>query len=1816
MVGDINKLSSQFFKALVVGDQRFDLRGLVGGNTLRELLAFNVALQNVVRTLLDLGGRAWLLKELTAEGAATKPVDGLHLLEDLVAALFELRESVMHGAYCIVTDTICKQKTTNCRLLFSIGDFAVPHPFLSSGPNSRTWSVVPGVNSNSPAAPGKAQPQPAAGQKVVELGSGLNYFDRQANAWTPSVASFEVIGNRFVARRVQHQVSLEPDLRVAGAVTLTTPDGVPIESTPAAIALYDAASGNSLILGTLTNCQGVLIASNQVRYANAFCGSACADVVYTVKRDSFHQDIVITGKIDPVKYGFPSNTTRLQILTELYNPPTPKVVSRMLAIERNQGVRQRMATPDLVDQELHFSGTNSSLVFGRGRAYAAATPASTNGTSAIVSKELVNWEGRTFLAESLPYSSISQGLAALPDCASGTAAVPPQQGGSNSSLYASIPVQPTRTKDTAMAKPVEPGKQAALAKRPEVVIDYVAVVDSGTNLFQADTTYLVEGQVNCYGPVVFEGGSVIKYTGANGSGPASLELYGSVVFNSSMYRPVIFTAIDDENVGASLSAYEGWYNNPDLYGPYASPALHIMNGELGVQVHNAYFRYAAQAVQLDPPAEAGGQQVLVCSHSQFIKGLVGVGVAGANDSNPEILLGNCLMVGVTNAIAMESSAGSFECFDSTFDSVTTLVTVDSQSSYLSSDFENCILANVQHLGVPGSGGFVGNINGFYQSSYFGSNPLVIEQSPFVSVVRGTHYLDAATGWTVAGDPNVIPDTLLPQLQELSTYPPAVFEDRQQDVLTPQVPRDTGASALGYHYDPLDYYLGGSTVTNSTLTVQARTAIGWYGCLTLEDSTMTFQGAALSNCWMVQNTVSQEQPWGVGATTAINLSPSYASSQLDASFTKWSALGGAGFHFSACGDSPVSVRHSEFYAGTISNSYSGSASLVLTNCLFDRTSVYIEEVPFLLQNCTVNGGSYTLDRGSNPLQWTVEDSAFQGATFSINDSLDPQDRYSCTLFDYNVFDNDPNTNGLGFLFGLGSSNRVASALTWESGRLGSYYLPSDSPLIDAGSTAASQVGLYHFTTQLSQVEEGTSRVDIGYHYVAVGIPPQIVTQPTNQSVLAGSNAVFSVTATGTAPLSYQWRHAGTNLVGATNSTLTLLNIQTSQAGSYCIMVSNLSGAVLSSNATLTVWVPPFITAQPCDQTVDQGSNATFSVAASGTAPLSYQWRLNGTNLLGVNNATLGLTGIQMSQAGLYSVVVSNPYGLVTSSNALLTVRPPLSYGLVAWWPAENSALDAMGTNDGTLYSASYATGKVGQAFSFTGSGSYVAAPDSDLWAFGTNDFSIELWVNFSSLRFGSFYSPEAVFVSDCEGPGDINKWWFALGGRRLYFLVDSPSTGPYFLASTRFAPATNRWYHFAITRNGSTYTIYTNGVIARQETSTVVIPNPAAPLRIGQAEDSYFMNGRLDETSIFRRALSTSEIATIFLAGSSGKCIPPVILTQPTNQSVLVGSNACFNVRAVGIPQLAYQWRFNGLDIPGATATNLTLTNIQLADAGSYSVLVTNANGSVLTSNALLSVFPASPSLPLGCVSWWPAQNNALDIVGTNNGTLNGGSYAAGEVGQAFSLSGTNQYVSVPDSSSLHQTNFTIEFWFKQIQSGSGDPTLFPALVAKPYGAATTNSFAIWRSSSSNLCAGVNASTVSGPCLTCSWPSMNAWHHIALTFDSSTMTQAVYVDGGKAASGSVAGCPLFDTHALYFGARSTNGVTVNFLKGYLDEATFYSRALSSTEVLGIYMVGTNGKCVPGTPQPGTVPQTNSTGTLTFPNGMSLFIAEPKPTSHIP
>ena len=178
-------------------------------------------------------------------------------------------------------------------------------------------------------------------------------------------------------------------------------------------------------------------------------------------------------------------------------------------------------------------------------------------------------------------------------------------------------------------------------------------------------------------------------------------------------------------------------------------------------------------------------------------------------------------------------------------------------------------------------------------------------------------------------------------------------------------------------------------------------------------------------------------------------------------------------------------------------------------------------------------------------------------------------------------------------------------------------------------------------------------------LTVLVPPSVITQPTNQTGVAGSNANFQVSVSGTAPLNYEWWFNGTNVVGTGTNILTITNLQSSQAGGYSVVITNAAGSITSTVAQLTVLVPPSITSQPTSQTSLTAATVSFSVIATGSTPLVYQWTLNGAVIPGATSNTLSLTSVQPGQAGMYAVTITNAAGSTTSVSAHLTVLVPPS-----------------------------------------------------------------------------------------------------------------------------------------------------------------------------------------------------------------------------------------------------------------------------------------------------------------------------------------------------------------------------------------------------------------------------------------------------------------------------------------------------------------------------------------------------------------------------
>ena len=229
------------------------------------------------------------------------------------------------------------------------------------------------------------------------------------------------------------------------------------------------------------------------------------------------------------------------------------------------------------------------------------------------------------------------------------------------------------------------------------------------------------------------------------------------------------------------------------------------------------------------------------------------------------------------------------------------------------------------------------------------------------------------------------------------------------------------------------------------------------------------------------------------------------------------------------------------------------------------------------------------------------------------------------------------------------DRVAysDSIPWPSGADGS---PGTTSLISLQRLAPSSYGNEPLNWIAAPATAGAIN---GPAYLNL---PTITQQPQDRGGLAGITVSFSVTATGPGPLTYQWRFNGLPLRDATNSTLTIQNLQLANEGLYSVFVGNRAGVVLSSSAVLAVQAPPLITQQPQNQITSPGGNPTFSVIAAGGG-LNYRWLFYGTNLPGATSSTLSLSSVQSANAGPYFVVISNISGVVTSETAYLVLTAP-------------------------------------------------------------------------------------------------------------------------------------------------------------------------------------------------------------------------------------------------------------------------------------------------------------------------------------------------------------------------------------------------------------------------------------------------------------------------------------------------------------------------------------------------------------------------------
>lgn len=919
--------------------------------------------------------------------------------------------------------------------------------------------------------------------RYTQLETGLNYRSLTGK-WVESQEIIEPYPEGAIAQHGQHRVTFLQNINSLAAVNLTAPDGKQFKTHVFGISYFDPKTGNTALIAEITNAVGVIVPPNQVIYSNAFTDIK-ADVRYTYTKQGFEQDIIFNeNPPSPEVFGLDPNTTRLEVLTEYDEPVSPHNSST---------------------NSLH-AGSDVTLNFGAmqiisGAAFLTDPDIEIREAPLQVAKMWINISGRQFLIESVPYSSAQRQL---------------------TNLLASVPTDPAKLRGRRHAgrfplnrnlvlRKGEPIKIVQPRKQREVqfVLDYSSVISSTNYTFQSDTTYYVSGTVNLNGTTTFEGGTVIKFANTNSAQLKITGANGFVRCVTQPYRPVIFTAKDDNTLGDTISGSSG---TPS--GTYAAYGLYIdyNSTALLASLNNLRISYANVGIKFN-----GGTGHVV-TDAQFVN--CGTGILGAS---ADASLRNALFYNVTNGF--NANGGALRAEHLTVNQENLLVTVSGGTPNIC--LTNCLLVAVTNLGS--------GYNYYTNSVGTESNPGTV----FQTVGAGSHYLVTNSVYRNAGTVN-IDSTLRSALRSKTTYPPIVYFPSgyfsSNLTLFPQAQRGGATPDLGYCYDPLDYAFGFAYLTNCTITVQAGTAIGMftpqYGLCVADSSTLICEGNPTNRIQIARYNTAQEQSntnWTGGAgsmvaTTWYQVVPP----TLRFRFTDWSVLANDTYSFHGYASIPA-MESIQFLDCNFRGAswISEGAPLGATNCLFERVSVQTY--------ATYSTYGTMLLKFRNNLFYRGQVQFF---LFATNEA----DFYN-NLFDQTTFQSIIGTadNGFnGYITGFGQipttgpSNVVVDPISYDVGPLGNYYLSQLSALINAGNSTAEQVGLYHYTTSLLQEKETNSVVDIGLHYVACTSQTVTNTLWVDDFVpgtsLAADNESWTWTTNSPGPLSGTKTHLSTSYSG--------------------------------------------------------------------------------------------------------------------------------------------------------------------------------------------------------------------------------------------------------------------------------------------------------------------------------------------------------------------------------------------------------------------------------------------------------------------------------------------------------------------------------------------------------------------------------------------------------------------------------------------------------------------------------------------------------------
>jgi hypothetical protein len=411
------------------------------------------------------------------------------------------------------------------------------------------------------------------------------------------------------------------------------------------------------------------------------------------------------------------------------------------------------------------------------------------------------------------------------------------------------------------------------------------------------------------------------------------------------------------------------------------------------------------------------------------------------------------------------------------------------------------------------------------------------------------------------------------------------------------------------------------------------------------------------------------------------------------------------------------------------------------------------------------------------------------------------------------------------------------------------------------------------------------------------------------------------------------------------------------------------------------LPPIITAQPLSHNAYTNGTTGFSVTAVGAAPLSYQWWQGTSPLAGQTNAWLTLRDVQSSDAGGYSVVITNSYGAVTSAVATLTLAAmPVAYentvladNPIGYWPLDLN-VDTNKNASGQYLAADISGNGNAGTYNNISQPNQVFGPSASVpngVSFnGTSQFvDLSTGTNTAVLKIGGKITMEAWVQpagSQAKNPADI----LAMGYDYKSALEDEISVANgdfvggrdsgYYVTGTA---ATTNWTYVVCTYDGTQWNLYLNAALV----GTTADPQGASPDDIPWAigngtsgGSGRYFKGNICQTALYTNGLTPGQVSAHYAMGLYGTTnLAPIIDTQPVSQRVVTNTMATFTVVATASPLSTYQWYsvIGGVTnaIAGATSATYATPPVQDGNTGNgYFVVVSNSVGSIASGVAVLT----------------------------------------------------------------------------------------------------------------------------------------------------------------------------------------------------------------------------------------------------------------------